>query len=218
MKKKNFCIIGAGWYGCHIGLYLKDKGHNVKIFEKESRIFSGSSGFNQFRLHKGFHYPRSSETIDEIKKNYKRFIKKYKNFIYYPKNNLYCIAKKISLIDAKTYERILNSHNLKYKKKLNHKLSNIEAAYCVNEGVIQNEKIIDFYKKNLKKNLILNSNIKDIKKIKNEYDFIIDCTNNTFNNNFGEDFNYVLTISSIYKRKNKASTPITIMDGELPSL
>ena len=68
MKKKNFCIIGAGWYGCHIGLYLKDKGHNVKIFEKESRIFSGSSGFNQFRLHKGFHYPRSSETIDEIKK------------------------------------------------------------------------------------------------------------------------------------------------------
>lgn len=218
MKKKNFCIIGAGWYGCHIGLYLKDKGHNVKIFEKESRIFSGSSGFNQFRLHKGFHYPRSSETIDEIKKNYKRFIKKYKNFIYYPKNNLYCIAKKISLIDAKTYERILNSHNLKYKKKLNHKLSNIEAAYCVNEGVIQNDKIINFYKKNLKKNLIFNSIIKDIKKIKNDYDFIIDCTNNTFTNNFGEDFNYVLTISSIYKRKNKASTPITIMDGELPSL
>ena len=112
----------------------------------------------------------------------------------------------------------MNSHNLKYKKKLNHKLSNIEAAYCVNEGVIQNDKIINFYKKNLKKNLIFNSIIKDIKKIKNDYDFIIDCTNNTFTNNFGEDFNYVLTISSIYKRKNKASTPITIMDGELPSL
>ena len=29
----------------------KRKGHNVKIFEKE-KYFLGSSGFNQFRLHK----------------------------------------------------------------------------------------------------------------------------------------------------------------------
>ena len=35
---KNFCIIGAGWYGCHIGLYLKELGHNVVIYEKERKI------------------------------------------------------------------------------------------------------------------------------------------------------------------------------------
>jgi hypothetical protein len=215
---KNFCIIGAGWYGCHIGLYLKELGHNVVIYEKEKKIFNGASGFNQFRLHKGFHYPRSSETIDEITKNYKRFTKKYKNFIYYPKNNLYCIAEKKSLIDAKTYERILNSHNLKYKKKIKHKLLNITAANIVNEGVIQNDKIINFYKNKLKKNLIFNKNIKNFKKIEKNYDFIIDCTNNTIVNNLNKEFNYLLTISSIYKRKNKIITPITVMDGELPSL
>ena len=151
MIKKNFCIIGAGWYGCHIGLYLKELGHNIIIYEKEKKIFSCASGFNQFRLHKGFHYPRSSITIDEIKKNYRRFIKRYKNFIYYPKNNLYCIAEKKSLIDSKIYEKILYSHNLKYKKKLKHKLTNIESAYIVNEGVIQNDKIINYYKKKIKK-------------------------------------------------------------------
>ena len=218
MKKKSFCIIGAGWYGCHIGLYLKNTGHNVKIYEKESQIFSGASGFNQFRLHKGFHYPRSSETIDEIKKNYKRFTRSYKNFIYYPKNNLYCIAKKISLLDAKTYERILNSHNLQFKKKIKNKLSNIEAAYFVKEGVIENDKIINFYNKKLEKNLRLKTKIKDLKRLKKNYDFVIDCTNNTLTNNLSNDFNYLLTISTIYKKNRKISAPITIMDGELPSL
>jgi flavin-dependent dehydrogenase len=218
MIKKNFCIIGAGWYGCHIGLYLKELGHNVIIYEKEKKIFGGASGFNQFRLHKGFHYPRSSITIDEIKKNYVRFIKRYKNFIYYPKNNLYCIAEKKSLIDSKTYEKILYSHNLKYKKKLKHKLTNIEGAYIVNEGVIQNDKIINYYKKKLKKNLIFNKKIKNLEKIENNYDFIIDCTNSTFDNNLGKDYNYILTISTIYKKNNKTIIPITIMDGELPSL
>ncbi|OUX36068.1 MAG: hypothetical protein CBE33_06715 [Candidatus Pelagibacter sp. TMED273] len=216
--KRKILILGAGWYGCHIGLYLKDTGHNVTIFEKESKIFFGASGFNQFRLHKGFHYPRSSETIYEIQKNYKKFIKKYRNFIYYPKNNLYCIAKKISLIDAKTYEIILKSHYLDYKKKYNHKLSNIEAAFIVKEGVINNEKIINFYNKKLKKNLVLNSNIKNLKNLKKNYDFIIDCTNNTFSNNLTKDFNYLLTISVVYKKKNKIITPITVMDGDLPSL
>ena len=99
MTKKNICIIGAGWYGCHIGLYLKEKGHKIKIYEKEKNIFLGSSGYNQFRLHRGFHYPRSSETIQEIKKNFSKFYSKYKSFIFFPKNNLYCIAKKKSLID-----------------------------------------------------------------------------------------------------------------------
>ena len=45
MKKKSFCIIGAGWYGCHIGLYLKNTGHNVKIYEKESQMNSERKGF-----------------------------------------------------------------------------------------------------------------------------------------------------------------------------
>ena len=55
--KKNFCIIGAGWYGCHIGLFLKNLGNKVKIFEKEKDIFLGSSGYNQFRLHSRFSLP-----------------------------------------------------------------------------------------------------------------------------------------------------------------
>ena len=87
--KSKILILGAGWYGCHLGLYLKEKGHNIKIYEKDNQIFSGSSGKNQFRFHQGYHYPRSLKTIEEIKKNFFKFKKKYKKFITFPKHNIY---------------------------------------------------------------------------------------------------------------------------------
>lgn len=216
---KKFCIIGAGWYGCHIGLFLKDKGHEVTILEKNKNIFLGSSGYNQFRLHKGFHYPRSSQTISEVIKNFKKFYNKYRKFVYFPKNNYYCIAKKKSLIDTLTYEIIFKSHKIKFKKKYNKHFKNVEGTYTVNEGVIKNNKIINFYKKKLKKNIFFNKKILDIKKIQKKFDYVLDCTNHTFLKKSGNNFNYVLTISAVYKKKPKKNVfPITIMDGKLPSL
>lgn len=218
-KDKKIIIIGAGWYGCHIGLYLKRKGYNIKIFDKENDIFQGSSGYNQFRLHSGFHYPRSAETINEIKINYVRFAKYYKKFIHFPKINIYCIAKKKSLIDSKTYDILINAHKLKAKKKIFSFLENIDVAYNCNEGVLQNEKIKNFYKKELKKNIFLNKKVGSILNLKNKFDLVLDCTNNTLSSKKTVNNNFVLTISFIYKKnKNKKGYPITVMDGELPSI
>tara|TARA_Y100000389_G_C17459022_1_gene520282 strand:- start:25 stop:1041 length:1017 start_codon:yes stop_codon:yes gene_type:complete len=218
-KLKKILIVGAGWYGCHIGLYLKQKKHNVKIYEKSSDIFLGSSGYNQFRLHTGYHYPRSSKTIEEAKKNYFNFVKRYKKFISFPKKNIYCIAKEKSLIDAKTYEIIIKSHNLKFSKKKINVLQNIEGSYNCNEGILLNGKIKKFFKKNLKENLFFNTKVKNIEKEKKKYDFVLDCTNTTLDKKLNNNFNYVLTISLVYRKNKKHSVyPITIMDGKLPSL
>ena len=73
----NICVIGAGWFGCHIASKLIDDGHDVRIFEKESSIFSNASGNNQNRLHQGFHYPRSFLTRKMSYEGYKKFIKQY---------------------------------------------------------------------------------------------------------------------------------------------
>ena len=48
-------VIGTGWYGCHLSLFLQCKGVDVHLFEKNKEIFRGMSGFNSNRLHKGFH-------------------------------------------------------------------------------------------------------------------------------------------------------------------
>lgn len=217
--KKEICIIGGGWYGCHLALFLKKKGFKITLFEKENDIFLGSSGFNQYRLHIGYHYPRSSETIIEAKKNFKKFNKIYKKFIFYPKNNIYCIANKESLIDFGTYIKILKGHRLNYKIKKFNFLKNIQGSIVSNEGVLLNKEIIKFFKNNLRNEIIYNTKIKSLKKIKEKYNFVIDCTNNTFKNNIGRNINYILTLSHIYKKKTQKDVyPVTIMDGKLASI
>jgi len=216
---KKILIVGAGWYGCHLGLYLKEKGFKVQIFEKESDLFMGSSDKNQFRLHQGYHYPRSAMTINEAKVNYKKFKNKYFKFFYVPKINIYCVAKSESLIDFGTYVSILKSNNLYYKIKKFNFLRNIEGSVLVKEGVILNSKIKKFYKKKLISEIKYKKEIQNLYKESKNYDFVIDCTNNTLTNNFLNKIRYILTISFIYKKRaGEKAYPLTIMDGKLPSL
>ena len=91
-KKIKIAIIGSGWFGCHIGLKLKKKNFNVKIFEKGNDIFFNSSGNNTNRLHLGFHYPRSIKTREMSYKGYKRFVKEYPKLSSKINENIYAIA------------------------------------------------------------------------------------------------------------------------------
>ena len=70
-------IIGAGWYGCYIGLKLKQHGVKFEILEKQSDIFLGSSGFNQNRLHQGYHYPRDYATRKTSLEGFDKFNSKF---------------------------------------------------------------------------------------------------------------------------------------------
>ena len=38
MKNKTFAIIGGGLSGCASALYLRSKGHNVSIYEKDDSL------------------------------------------------------------------------------------------------------------------------------------------------------------------------------------
>jgi len=219
MLKKKILIVGAGWYGCHLGLFLKKKSCSVRIYEKNTDIFQGSSGKNQFRLHQGYHYPRSSTTIQEAKSNYQKFKKKYAKFIKFPNNNIYCIARKKSLIDFGTFLNTLKANKLLFLKKKINFLKNVEGAVLVKEGVFQNSKIIKYFKAKLKKEIVFKKKVKNIKKVSVDFDYVIDCTNNTQKNNFKNLVKYILTISFIYKKKLKENIgALTVMDGQLPSL
>ncbi len=85
-------VIGAGWYGCHIALTLLQAGHDVRIVDKANRFFAGSSAKNQNRLHLGYHYPRSAETIAECQRGFAAFKTAYPTLSSPIPNNLYLIA------------------------------------------------------------------------------------------------------------------------------
>lgn len=91
-KDKGFdvVVIGGGFFGCAIALFLKKKFKNILIIEKESDLLLKASYNNQARIHNGYHYPRSFITALRSHVNYSKFIKDYTG----------CVADKYLMIYA----------------------------------------------------------------------------------------------------------------------
>ena len=74
-------IIGSGfWISMCFNTFKK--GHDVNVFEKEAKILQGASKKNQFRFHLGYHYPRSQNTVNELKKANYEFTKFYSKNVF----------------------------------------------------------------------------------------------------------------------------------------
>ena len=69
------CVIGGGFYGSVIALYLKKvKGYRyVDLYEKEADFLTRASYVNQARVHSGYHYPRSFTTAYRSRANFFKF-------------------------------------------------------------------------------------------------------------------------------------------------
>lgn len=100
-------ILGAGFYGCHLGLSLTNAGHEVEIHEIRDRIFEGASGTIPARLHLGFHYPRSRITRAACQDHSEAFMARYGFLTRGVPLNIYAIAQDHSLVDFDQYVRTL---------------------------------------------------------------------------------------------------------------
>jgi len=163
-KKERVCIIGAGWYGCHIALQLKKQGYEVVIYEKERDIFLGASGFNQFRLHKGLHYPRSYVTRMQSLKGFDHFMKHYGQLTTQVDYNLYAVANKNSWLDFGTYKQVMDQSKI-YNKPFNHHhfgLINLEGSLLCNERVLYHAAPRAFFRSQFEEGteLLLNTPVK----------------------------------------------------------
>lgn len=100
-------VIGGGFYGCAIASHLASKpGFNrVCIVEKEYSLFNRASLNNQYRVHNGYHYPRSFNTANRSRANFKKFIKDWPTAIISNFNSLYAIPKQNSKVNAFQFEQ-----------------------------------------------------------------------------------------------------------------
>ena len=71
-------VIGAGLFGSTIAIALASEGYDVELFDLKDDILSSASGINQYRLHRGYHYPRSVSTAISSKLADPFFCEKYK--------------------------------------------------------------------------------------------------------------------------------------------
>lgn len=224
----NILVIGTGWYGCHIANILKSYNINVILVDKSNDFFNGSSSKNQNRLHLGYHYPRSKETIDECIEGYKLFMDKYKFLCNNVDDNMYFISENNSLISFDKFIELFNCDKLYDNNSCKpFKINNSGNLHIkVEEKYIDHNKAKEYFKSLLNdklhiiNNLSIFNSISDIiNYFKNNniiFDYIINCTYNHLN---PIDFDkYELFMSLKYNIETKYIFAYTIMDGPFYSL
>jgi len=233
---KNIAVIGGGIFGCTTAWMLAKKGYQVDLYEKNDDIISQASFINQYRLHRGYHYPRSKETAQSSIDGENSFLKEYGGAIVNGDvEHYYCIAKDGSKVSGKEYIKFLDELNLEYEKKevdfINKE--SIDLSVKVNELLFDPKKLKEICWTKLKEykvNVNLNTEFNNSKPIfpetynyyhnkrKVNYDYIINATyanlNNFFKHSDKKDYQFELCEKPVIKLpeqyKNKS---VVIMDG-----
>lgn len=220
-------IIGAGWYGCHIANILLEQGIDICIVDKSNTLFSGSSSKNQNRLHLGFHYPRSKETMDECLSGYYAFLNMYSNLTRRFDKNLYFISSKQSYMTMVSYIETMSKHCNKftlYTGKLPVSIQNVDRTVLeVEERYIDPIKSTEFFKqllypyiKTIDDPLAFESIESICKASDDSYDLVINCTYNMLNPIQFD--HYELFVTLLYKINVPDTFAYTIMDGPFFSI
>lgn len=173
-KEIRVAIVGAGIYGSTVALNLKDIGCKIDIYDDKG-IMNQTSSINQFRIHNGYHYPRSIETIKQVKKSNENFIKYYQDCIFTASEHYYAIAKEDSKTCSSEYEQILKKNSLPFDKVTPHLFNyeNIDSVYLVNEKLYDPKAIKVKIMKDFKNKNINFYRKKFSKFLHDSYDFII---------------------------------------------
>jgi hypothetical protein len=104
-------IAGAGIYGATVAIRLAQHGHRVHLFDPLG-IMRAASAINQYRVHAGYHYPRSAETIHEILAARSEFIETFSAAIVRNSRHYYAIPKLGSRTAPAAYEKLMSEHGL----------------------------------------------------------------------------------------------------------
>lgn len=107
-------VVGGGIFGCTTAIIAARNGHTVDLFEKEHMLLSGASWHNQWRLHAGYHYPRSPETGEECRAGIPEFMSLYGDCLQHHRNSWYGIVEQGGRTTVKEYREFLWNSPLNY--------------------------------------------------------------------------------------------------------
>jgi glycine/D-amino acid oxidase-like deaminating enzyme len=149
-------IIGAGFYGSAIAIYLsRERGlKNVVLIERESSLMQRASYNNQARVHNGYHYPRSFTTAYRSRINLPRFIGDWPQVVKQDFTKLYAIAKRNSKVTARQFERFCRDIGapIQLAEQPMRKLFDphlIEEVFVVQEFAFNSQKLADWARQSL---------------------------------------------------------------------
>src|SRR3989338_7152465 len=110
-------VIGGGIFGVSVAWMLAKNDYSVDLYERGKDIISAASRVNQYRIHRGYHYPRSKETALLSIEGEKSFRREYSNALLGNRiKHYYSISKENSFVTAEQCLKFWDDCNLKYEK------------------------------------------------------------------------------------------------------
>ena len=213
-------VVGGGIFGCVSAIKLSQS-HQVTLFERNSGILHEASGINQYRLHRGYHYPRSPETAIQSRDSYTTFWQEYRDCCIVKNNHSYCISSTASKINSEYYLSFLNELGLYCESDVDNNVQNVDLCikYC-------DETLIDIA--TLKMKLVnqlrvsgveVRANAPFTKSQIDDFDLVVNCTYSNLNSLLDEceQINYqfelcekpIIRLGERYKNKS-----YVILDGD----
>ncbi len=108
-------VVGGGIFGVTAAVRLARAGYPVDLIERSRDLLMAASGINQFRLHRGYHYPRSPETSTSCQEAEAGFLEEYGKALVGGITHYYAIAKEGSLVSAEDYLAFCERQRLEYE-------------------------------------------------------------------------------------------------------
>lgn len=220
-------VIGAGIFGVTAALKLSNY-FSVDLYEKNSDIFQSASGINQYRIHRGYHYPRSKDTVSSVLKAEKNFNEQFHDAIINYRNHYYCISKRDSLTSAEQYLEFCDENNLEYQLDTPTIIdkNSVELCVKVKESLFDPMELKKICSNKLKNsNISLFLNTMATNEILQEYDFVIIATYAYLNQllekfpNDQLDYQFELCEKPLVRLPSSFhNTSMVIMDGPFMSV
>ncbi len=113
--KARVAVAGAGIYGSTIAIRLATQGHRVDLFDPLG-VLRASSAINQYRVHSGYHYPRSPETIEETLCARVEFQSEYDAAIVRSALHYYAIPHNGSATPPDLFESVMDGFHLPLRR------------------------------------------------------------------------------------------------------
>ena len=219
VKKKLYpkvLVVGGGIFGTTASVALATSGFNVTLHEELDSIMKCASDINQYRLHRGYHYPRSKSTAQECLDGLKSFKRKYgASVVNGNVNHFYAISSRDSMVSKEEYLKFLYEMGLEYN--VNEPFNGTDLTVEVGEELFDSEKLrvqVTQKMKGAGVNVVLNKHT--TKEDFDDYDYVVIATYAKINELLDESVQYqyevvekpVVKLPKEYKNKS-----VVVMDG-----
>jgi hypothetical protein len=209
-------IVGGGWTGCHLASRLIDEA-DVTLFERNEMLISETSLINQNRLHYGYHYARNHATRMLCRNTFERFMPDYGHLTENIQNNFYAVSEDESLLDADTIRLIFKDwpHTEADAGLLNRCSLVLHAIEKYISPTATGKYFEELLFPIVRREEI---NESSIALLKQDYDFVLDCTNNSLLPAVNGDY-FEAVVMFVYRPlKTPPFGALTFIDGDLFSI